>query len=110
MTTATLKYTPKVMQGEFKDSGLELSIHLPNGKVHKLAFVPKNDYTLDLPLKLTYVDDFKQTKTMYENFPQAMLNAYPNELTLFELKEAPLVEAPIVTQPKIKKEKQNEKK
>lgn len=109
MTTATLKYTPVELKGDFKDAGLELSIDLPNGKKEKLAWTPKNDYTLTLPLVLNYRDDFGKVKVMFDNYPQTILNLHPDKLTLVEVKEAPLVQAPIVTQPKNKKENKNEK-
>lgn len=105
MSTATLKYAPKEIPvgkdgKQYQDSGLELNFHLPNGKTHKVAWTPANNYTVEVPLKLDYVDDFKKVKPMYDNFPQTLLNLHPNELILVEVKESPLVESPLVVQPK----------
>jgi hypothetical protein len=75
-------------------------------------FVPVKDYKgqaveveegyfyCDVPTKVTYEDDFKKTKVLFENYAQFLIDAYGMEVVV--VKEKEIVDAPIVKSRKVK--------
>jgi len=71
-----------------------------------LMFVPMGEYKgqsknleegyfySDVPVLVTYVDDFGKTKIRHENFAQHLINT--KDVEVVEIKEKEIIDAPIV--------------
>lgn len=60
-----------------KTKKFEVVTQLGNGKPHRVVWDDKNDYTVELPVPLTFIDPFRKKETVQvDNFPLFLLNSY----------------------------------
>ena len=69
------------------------------GKPVTFKWNAKNNFTCEVPVDITYVSRHNGDERMsFKNYAQFLLNSYPNDFELVEVKEEE-----VVSQPKVKK-------
>lgn len=86
---------------DFFNSGRCSATFIP-AKNYKGQAVEVEDgyFYCDVPTLVTYEDDFKKTKVLFENYAQFLIDAYGMEVVV--VKEREIVDAPIVKARKVK--------
>lgn len=60
-----------------KTKDWEIVTQLGNGKVSKISFNEKNDFTVEVPIELTFLDPFRKINVVQiPNYPLHLLNSY----------------------------------
>lgn len=86
---------------------------LPTGKKQQFHFLEKTKgdghFVCEVPTEIRYLDDFKNDKVFHRNYAQHLVDSYPDNVRIVEVKEEPTVEQPVIVPAKGKGEKKREK-